>query len=537
MKIYFKTLTLIALSLVALNSCSSKEEGPEQPAPNSTQNEQVSMTTLKNRKWTMAVDDQTIVYNFLSESKVVVTEMSSDEPKSLPVHAGTRAAGPQTYEGTYTFNSAARTANVTYNGKTQKFENIVLTADANAPVPCHVDGKPVVMSAAIGGIEDKSFIESTAMQFVRLFNSKQTEKYASISKAVANSEVSSALDREMNSIIDGLTIKEEKGMDTYYTYAIKASLFQGQYILTNGEWTKKNAEGHSATFFDADGRLCQLVVTTSGQKKNVVVYESKRWYNTSTYNVEIPSHISVVLNQGESQVVKVVLDIDLNSVAEGQKIDLSKNSLSMTCVADFAGIAQITTVNSYKAQGESSSEIVVKQNGETIFTAAALASSNIMSQNPEDLGSSDVKTIKNVEFSMDILGKIQVKGTCSQVKGLVEALDKADRREDYESVLACVDEANKYFTANVYYNGGSGVRAWGKFDVSSEEYGYWIPQFDNSGNYIGSTTESYTEYKPAIAICFNDGTSYLMEDYFTAKAFKQVVDYVTTEAEAIERQF
>lgn len=507
--------------LVILGSC-SKNENVVIP---------VIKDSLAGRVWTITEDAVTSVVSFIDDTQITVTETSA--PASAPAVV-TRATA--TYVGTYTYNKSAGTAVLNYNNRSRQLTEIQF---GEGVVSFRIDGVPVTVVEVTppDPTNDKEFLDKTAREFVGMFNSGQTANYASIYNAVRNTKGGEAGEK-IEDIIDGLTTRTETTNLTIYKYAIKAAAFKGRYVLRNGSWFLENGNGHSAVFFDDMGRLCELTVTMSGLTKKVIVYEEKDnfydWYYGTfneedyIYEAEIPSHIECVLTQGGSQLVKLVCDFDLNSIVEGQRVNVSRNSLSFTCVADLRDVAKITTTARYVAQGTSAVSIIVEKNGRRILTAEAASQSNLQTQAPEEWDEDDVERISNTVLNLNILDKVQIKGSCSNINELVQTLDRADsdrNRYNYEAVKQYVDLANNLIQAKAYYNNTATVRATLRFDVDHREdyyYGYG---------------DSQTRYYPVASIQFADGSSFFVSNYFTEDAFRVLVDMVADLKDDVESQF
>ena len=391
-------------------------------------------------------------------------------------------------------------------------------------------------------IIDKQFLEDTGKEFVGMFTAEQAAPYTSIINVIKESSTKE-IDEDIDDIIDGLTSRIGTNPDVY-KYAIMATAFNGTYRLKNdGKWYKEAGNSLRAEFNDDKGRQCVLTVNTSGETKNVIIYEENDYdwkYNPDTnnyekyldeknrYEVELPSHIECLLTQNGSQLVNVDVNLDLSKLTAGQKVDLSRNSLTFNCTANFVGVAKINvTKASYQAQGTSEVNFNVEKNGKTIITANATSYSNLTGA-PEEIDDKQLKKITNTKLSMDILGKVQIEGTCSNISSLIDVLDDADHDDENEqAVRQYVDQANNLVDAKVYYNKDySNVRATLKFDVDYKEHYYYYNGYDYR----------WTEYFPTTSIKFADGTSYFMEKYFTEDAFKSLVDMFNDLTDKVEKQ-
>lgn len=392
--------------------------------------------------------------------------------------------------------------------------------------------------------DDKKFLEDTGKEFVGMFTAEQAAPYTSIINAIKDSDTKD-VGEQIDDIIDGLTTKTESPNLTVYKYAIKASAFRGRYVMSNGVWYKNPGDGFVAEFQDDKGRMCVLNATFSGATKKVILYEENRKryiYNPDytnyditneqrIYEAELPSHIECVLTQGGSQLATVVVNIDLSNLYEGQRIELSRNSLNLDCVADFAGLAKVTVAKaSYQAQGVSSVNVVVEKAGKQILTANA-SSQSYLAGAPENMDDNLLKNVTNTVLDMDILGKVQIKGTCDNIGMLKDALENADdyhNQYEEQKVRQYVNQANNLLKVSVYYYNKPEVRATLKFDVDQDESYRW--------DY--NTGQSYMTYRyfPTASISFPDGSSYFMANYFNEDAFKSLVDMFNDLTKKVEDQ-
>lgn len=397
--------------------------------------------------------------------------------------------------------------------------------------------------------DDKKFLDETAREFVGMFNSSQSANYASIYNALKDTKASNATDDEIDDIVNKMKFLVSEQPDlTIYRYAIETSKFKGNYVLRDGRWYKESGEGFSAQFNDDQNRPCVLNVTLSGATKNVQLFEDddyKSKYDENwnyigyveerdIYEAELPSHIECVLTQGGSQLVKIVTDIDLSGLTAGQKVNISRNSLSLTCTADLRDVAKINvTKASYQAQGKSEVNVSMEKNGKVILTANATTDSKLTTEAPQDWKDKDAQNVSNTTLNLNILDKVQIKGTCGNIYSLVQTLDNADSydaRYNEQAVRQYVNQANGYLSeASVYYYNTSDVRATIRFDVGYKETYRW----DSNTNSSIPTNKYY----PVASIVFPDGSSYFMENYFTEDYFKTLIDMVEDLGNKVEDQF
>ena len=529
MKKVLNLFAIFVLGMIAFCSCSNDKNETE-TNPNS----------LAGKVWLLQEGTVTSVFTFLTETAMKVEETSTSGPASL---RETRSETTVTYQGTYSYDSKAKTATFNYNSRIRQLADIQIS---DGSVSCKIDNVAVTMTTTSSPINDittdKEFLENTGKEFVGLFTANQAAPYTSIINAIKDTNTKE-VDDDIEEIIDGLASHTGTNPDVY-KYAIKAATFNGRYVLEDGVWKKYVGNSLRAEFQDDKGRQCVLTVTTSGDTKKVIVYEEEDYdweynYNTDNYEkyldkrniyeAELPSHIECILTQGGSQLVNIVVNLDLSKLTAGQKVNLSRNSLSFDCTANFVGVAKITTKANYVAQGTSSVNFVVEKNGSQILKAEASSESNL-SGAPEEIDDDQLKNVSNTNLYLDILGKVQIKGTCSNISSLIDALDEAndyDNRYNKQVVEQYVRQINNLLRADVYYNGNLNiVRANLLFNVDYEESYRW----DNN-TYI----QTY-KYFPATSIKFADGSSYFMTNYFTEDAFKSLVDMFNDLTDKVEKQ-
>ena len=121
---------------------------------------------------------------------------------------------------------------------------------------------------------------------------------------------------------------------------------------------------------------------------------------------------------------------------------------------------------------------------------------------------------------MDIIGEIQVKGSCSNAMEAAEELELiwealsyynhetgGEKTPNLIEANRHVDNFNAKFKINVYYDGKDTKQAAVKFAIAETEV------------YYGRT---YYDVIPIIE--FNDGSKYKIEEFFTEHAFGDLID-------------
>ena len=186
----------------------------------------------------------------------------------------------------------------------------------------------------------------------------------------------------------------------------------------------------------------------------------------------------------------------------------------------------------------------MKKDNRTILTASASVKSNLTSTSLENFDEDDKNNLGKATFSIDILGKIQLKGESSKASTLINALEEKSNKYELSSVQNKVNKANNAVSVKMYYNKTSDVRGWLNLAIDSKEVnvydGYNVVQrTDNWGdtyNYYEPIYVVKTRYDIVSAINFSDGSSYFVEKYFTEDAFKSLVDQFNNLYDEVEEQ-
>ena len=119
---------------------------------------------------------------------------------------------------------------------------------------------------------------------------------------------------------------------------------------------------------------------------------------------------------------------------------------------------------------------------------------------------------KNAFVKLDILGKIQIQGTISDIRKYADYLEQADENDEKESNFkSYLNQANALTDINMFYDGNSVKQAsvtLEPFEKKEWDYSYW-------------TTEP--------VLVFYDGSSYsTFEAFFNDRDFKTTIEAFKT---------
>ena len=402
---------------------------------------------------------------------------------------------------------------------------------------------------ALSPSEQKKRLEATAIEFMNEVPASDFEDINDLIQYIGEEYEDydySNVEDWANEVLDDLSNKVGTSKDTTYyewgeydiniytdyTALVAISNFTGHFKANKSSesWTMSKANDLQFIFSDKNGKECVLKVTSSGNTKEVNVCYIKDWedydydynhkayyeyYKRTDYSLIVPEHINVSLTRGGSPVVDAKVDIDLSGIT-GTDFNIAKNSLSATSTVTFDnGYVIKQSRGAYKANKSVAAQVSVTKNGKKMIeTAISSDISGIPSCNlkafiddPEDIDTDDING-KNAYVKIDIMGKVQVQGTISDIRKYADYLDKADENDENESKFkSYINQANSLADINLFYDNGSTKQAFMQLE-SFEENDYYSRYW-------------YTE--PIMK--FYDGSSYSsFEVFFNESDFKKVID-------------
>lgn len=411
---------------------------------------------------------------------------------------------------------------------------------------------------AMSSAEQKEYLEKIAMEFMDMMPASDFRDISELDSFIAKNYIDDynwynvgkwAKDafesaREALGTMDTESKTEEWGSYTYkynyiytnYKAVLLASNFTGHFTAHDGGWTQENANDLQFIFTDKYGQQCVLKLETGGSVKKVYLLNDDDWkdydYNSSGYTytsneyydrtkctIGVPERITVTLTQGGSQVAKTTISIDLGSITN-EEFDISKNSLSVSALVELNnGYKFNVSKVVYTANTNASMAFTMSKNGTSLVTIGASAdvhdipSVNVSAFTSESFDKDnygfDKINGKNAYVKLDILGKLQIQGTVSDIRKFVDYLDEARHNETSESNFkSYINQANSLADVNLFYDGKDVKQAAIKLE-----------------SFAGETWNGRTCWEAEPVIFFNDGSSYsTFNAFFNEKDFKKVID-------------
>lgn len=390
---------------------------------------------------------------------------------------------------------------------------------------------------------DKDYLEQTGQMVISKFNKNDFNNIEPIRRVLEEERYETGDLKRIEDVYKSLRQLVGENYAQYYRTVLRAASFDGKYYVQNNRWYYQEASGSCQFVFpDANGQQVVANVRTSGATKTVYLFDtderetfhdsysgySYRMYYKNEILVAIPEHIEVTVTQGGTTILENVTNINLSNVVEGQKYDLSRNCLDLNTKTTING-KYVVDVNQVKYTGGSGANVsfTISSGGTMIVKGTASATGYATNE--------ELKSLHNIDATLDIMGRVQIKATCDDGKALADYVDEVRRYSSNESEYKKrIDQINRLYTANVYYEGNSTLRATVSLEAFEDQrlsYSGYDPQ---TGPIYSKV--AYWDNKPIIKFT-SDQSSYALEDYFSESRFKSVIDDFKSLVESVARNF
>ena len=322
-------------------------------------------------------------------------------------------------------------------------------------------------------------------------------------------------------------IEYENVTEIIYT----ASAFTGHFVAENGKWTSSPADNLQFSFSDQNGKPCVLTVATSG--KTVDAYFGKstdidRKYteikDNEKYNYEVvrnseitknivsvPEHITITLSQDGKELLKSEINTDL-SIASATEYDFSKDQFATTTTTQIENYTFEVSKASFSNKDKKAEAYFKLKKGDVKLLEYSIKANVEVEKNTniedEDDEEYNLKAFTS-EYTIDILGKVQIKGTSTDAKKLDDILEEAkeyevNNSEIYKEKIAA---ANEYIDLGLYFDGGKTKQ----LSLMLEPFEHEVWKGDSFWKY------EYT-------FLFADGSKNAVEDYLVRANFTNIFD-------------
>lgn len=415
----------------------------------------------------------------------------------------------------------------------------------NTPTPSNPEG-----NKKLNSVEQKQKLESIAKAFmgeVKANNFTQLTDLANycydhyidnddFDNDVVTTWFNDALNASSSLVKSNITTEKGSWYTSVYNYkyynrVILLANFTGKFTAQKQSWKKEKADNLQFNFTDQDGKACNITVTSLGNTKKAHITDSEDWDSdyddaNNIYNqyideykeyLMVPEQIVITLTQGGVKQVETIVNID-HSAFTGPEVDLSKDGLVTNATVKIANFTWCVQRAEYSAKNHKASVSGYMKKGDTtLFTFAADA-------NGVDATNESLNNAGAASVNFDLLGQMQIKGTCSNVKAYSDLINKADDNDKNETLFkSYINQANELLDVNVFYDKGS-VRQANMKLMAFEEKNPW--------------NSAYNYWYAEPVINFDDGTSYsTFNAYFNESDFRSVIDLFNSLIEGYENLF
>lgn len=406
--------------------------------------------------------------------------------------------------------------------------------------------EPEVMSVT----EQKEYLEKIGLEFIGMVPASDFKKIYNQMKSTHElyedydwDNVEEWAESAYDASLKALDQYTESWVDDYGSFAFKyvqeynvyeslllASNFTGRFTAGSGKWTYSKDDNLCFVFKNKKGEECRVELKTSGEVVKVYFGEMSdrtgyhwsygsytdtkyEFFDLTQYTIGIPETILITYTEGGDVLVDLEITTKLSDL-RGKEFDISKSDLSFTSTLKLNNGYQISGGISYNANEQASVVCALKKDDTSLLTMAFAAdisgipSCNVSAFSSDDFDEDDYNT-DNVNGSVkyvkvDVLGKVQVQGTLTNVRKFVEYLEKAaDNNKNQANFVSYVNQANGLVDVNLFYDGSDVKQAYVKLEPFSD----------------GRTWDC----EPVL--WFFDGTSYsTFEAFFNETDFKKFID-------------
>lgn len=367
--------------------------------------------------------------------------------------------------------------------------------------------------------DSKQKLETTAKEllgYVKADNFKEMSDLAKYIRDTYKDYDDDALEDWYDDCLDAITTlvnTTSSGNWTFREYKriYRASAFTGHFEAANGKWNYTAASDLQFIVEDQSGQRCVLKLVTSTKTVPVYVDDETRRDNYSyvenhyNYYVDVPENIEVTATQGAKRLAYVKVTTSLTM--SGENPNPVSDKYSVTVSAELNNGYKVNVSRAfYNGGGDAALDLTVAKDAKTLVSAKLSGKSSLVSQKGEyDIQSGSVDNLQ-----VDVLGKVQVKGTCKDLKGLRDNIDGADDSQYDESAFKrYVNNINSLVDLGLYFD-----------NTTTKQATLNLEPFYKERYYYNETTLKWY-YRPIMA--FADGTSYGVDEYFDEENFGDVV--------------
>lgn len=339
-----------------------------------------------------------------------------------------------------------------------------------------------------------------------------------------------------------------KGITEGKMLMIRPSTFTGHFNVVNNRWVYQGAaDDLQFSFKDKDGNSCLALITSSGNTQTITLtYEYDEddfddddddddglldfhfkglkdvMKDIRLISLELPEHFEISFTQANKQLMVTKVDFELSNSTEwdalkdGLMVSVSSSFAKSTSTRAGTGTFELGMKRvGYKPGEGINLGFYAKNDGNPVISFGL----NMPGTLNLDDGVLDYKKDKGLEFKniglqslnldIDILGRIQARGSIPDLYKFVTALTDTSGREDEAAAKQALSDLSSMMSGGIYYNNGTDSQgSLGLNLVYNEEEEEWTMQ-------------------PIISFT-SANTAMPLQEFFTKENFSDFVEGVTT---------
>ena len=392
-------------------------------------------------------------------------------------------------------------------------------------------------------LEQKQYLEKTGLELVNHLQAEEIQNLSDIGVYFMEHYVYSrqydtdALDDHITDVVKNLTTSigdERSGHYLYHLYKViySATAFNGHYNAGATGWEYTPAEDLRITFKGNANKDYIVKISTSGEAGTVYITDYK--YNYGYYQDEayrdyiyltLPKHAEVTFTENGKTLVNILLNASISGLIN-DKVDLASSRVDVNGTINFNNYE--IQIDKATAQSGNESEIKMQMNhvGEMLISSQIKATATIhgnhtMIDKDTDIADWENQSAKSISVSLNILNKVQLRGSLKDAVKLAMKLEKANANYTNElDFKAYINDANDLMDIGIYYDNENEHQASVKLMAFSEKSPY-------SGRV-------YWEAVPVVS--FADGSTYSIEVFFDESDFRDLIHAAEALVDDYERE-
>ena len=425
-------------------------------------------------------------------------------------------------------------------------------------------------SNALQPDEQKAKFSSVGEKFLEKCDPEDFSKFSDLAESFEKNFVDvdydwSALEDWAEKHVDGFTVTDNPGqkidgklvIENFEELIFVLSNYKGLFTLGKDKLTVSDYDGVKIVF-SMDGKNYEATVEYNGKETTALLVTSYIYEDNYSETAEIHKSTSTIsITVPEETVVRVTENgSDLMTITIKAAASLTQSGLVLT--TDGLAIQTTVSMNGYEyvienmSYNGSTSKVGVNQkftkDGETLISlqGAGDLTLDIEKQVYEDEYWRDeedalvAKKANNFSASADIMGEIQIFGTCSDAISASESLDAMwdalydGSTPNLSTAERHLNNFNAKFDFGVYYDKGNNKQAKVEFELDKQTYDYG---WDVNGDGIVNGNDVYTDYDLVPVIVFNDNSRYMVEEFFAGNAFNSLIEAFESYCEKLSEIF